>query len=161
VLAGDPRGAAWAAARVRQAVRAAVDAGLWPVVVVVGPGSELIRGALAGLPVVTCTGADASPDEVLRRGLARLAECAPAARGLVLLGCEGPSPGPSHLGALAATAHREGKPIAASTRGGALCVPALFTAALFGELGRSVGGDAQVVLQADPARVARVELEGP
>jgi molybdenum cofactor cytidylyltransferase len=158
VLAGDPRGEAWAAARVRQAVRAAVDAGLWPVVVVIEPGNAFVRGALAGLPVVTCTGDGVAPGQGLRLGLARLAECAPSARGLVLLGCDGPSPGASHLAALAAAAHREGTPIAASARDGTPCVPALFAAALFGELEGSDDGDARTVLAADPARIARVEL---
>jgi molybdenum cofactor cytidylyltransferase len=163
VLAGSAM--AWAAgpepsARARQAVRAALDAGLWPVVVVVDEGTDLVRGSLAGLPVVTCTGADDEyPGGALRVGLARLAECAPAAQALILLRCDGPSAHAGHLAALATAARREGKPIAASAQRGALCVPALFAAGLFPELARSGGRDARTLLDADAGRVVAVELQ--
>ena len=140
------------AAEVQEVVHAAVDAGLWPVVVVVGASTELLRGALAGLPVVTCTGTEGG---AVRLGLARLAECAPGARAMVLLRCDHPAAGARHLAALAAAAERERKPIAASTRGGALGAPALFDAALFAELEHAADERA---LLADPARVAAVEL---
>jgi molybdenum cofactor cytidylyltransferase len=155
-MAGLPRREPTAA--VRQAVRAAVEAGLWPVVVVVGAGTDLIRGTLAGLPVVTCAGAE--PGCAIRLGLARLSECAPGARAVVLLRCDGPPARAGHLDALAAAAIREGKPIAASAHDGALGVPALFAAALFPELARAGDPDGVPVLAADPGRVVRVDV-GP
>lgn len=145
---------------VRRAARAAVDAGLWPVVVVVGDRAEEVRAALAGLPVVTvANGAFAEGlAESIRLGLERLAECAPEASGVVLLACDQPAVRAGHLRALAA-ARREESPLAASSYSGAVGMPVLVPAALFPEL-RSLAGETGCaeLLMRHAARVAPVPL---
>ncbi|ACL63687.1 conserved hypothetical protein [Anaeromyxobacter dehalogenans 2CP-1] len=146
---------------VHRAARAAVEAGLWPVVVVVGACAEEVRAALAGLPVATVLNRDhaAGVSGSLRRGLARLGECAPSLAGAVILACDQPGVDAAHVAALAGALRVSGRPVAASTDGGALLVPALFSAALFPEL-RALDGDegAERLLSRDPARVAPVPL---
>jgi molybdenum cofactor cytidylyltransferase len=148
-------------ALVRRAARAAVEAGLWPAVVVVGARCDEVRAALAGLPVVTVSNPAFAEGMAgsIRLGLARLVECAPAVRGVVLLACDQPAVVAAHLTALAAAARREGKPIAASAYGGTVGVPALFAAALFPEL-LALTGDtgARRLLASDAARVTAVPL---
>jgi molybdenum cofactor cytidylyltransferase len=153
---------------VRRAARAAVEAGLWPVVVVVGDRTEEVRAALAGLPVVTV--ANGVPARGLsgsiRLGLQRLAECSPAARGVVLLACDQPAVKADHLRALAAAPRRDA-PLAASSYAGAVGMPALFPGSLFAELlarhaARVVpvplpGGELDVDTPEDWARAQRLE----
>lgn len=148
---------------VRRAARAAVDAGLWPVVVVVGAEQDAVRAALAGLPVATVQNPDfeAGMAHSLARGLARLSECAPDASGVVVLACDQPAVTAGHLGALVDAAGGEGKPIAASGYGGTEGVPAFFGRAVFDEL-RALTGDAGAkrVIAHDASRVATVPLAG-
>jgi molybdenum cofactor cytidylyltransferase len=148
---------------VRRAARVAVDAGLWPVVVVVGARCDEVRGALAGLPVATVSNPEfeAGLAGSIQRGLARLSECAPGALGVVLLTCDQPLVEPAHVAALVEAARATGRPIAASSYADALGIPALFAAALFAEL-HALSGDAggRALLARDPDRVARVPLPG-
>lgn len=148
---------------VRRAARAAVEAGLWPVVVVVGAEQDAVRGALAGLPLVTVCNPDYAAGMAisLRHGLARLSECAPAASGAVVLVCDQPGVSAAHLAALVDAAARSGRPVAASTYADALGVPTFFAAALFPEL-RALAGDqgARAVILRDPGRVIPVPLPG-
>ncbi len=153
-LAGEPL--------VRRAARAAVEAGLWPVVVVVGDRAEEVRAALAGLPVVTV--ANAVPGqgvaESIRLGLERLAECAPDARGVVVLACDQPMVHAGHLQALAA-AQRDPGALVASRCGDALGVPALVPVALFPELRALTGeGGCGDLLARHAAQVVSVPLPG-
>ena len=145
---------------VRRAARATVEAGLWPVVVVVGERADEVRAALAGLPVVTVACADLAEGvpASLRVGLRRLTECAPAAFGVLVLWCDQPAVRASHLRALA-SARGPGAPLAASVVAGSLALPALFPAELFAEL-RSLSSDAgcdDILTRLGP-RVARVPL---
>jgi molybdenum cofactor cytidylyltransferase len=148
---------------VRRAARAAVDAGLWPVVVVVGAAQDAVRAALAGLPVATVQNPDyeAGMAHSLARGLSRLSECAPEASGVVVLACDQPAVTAVHLSALVEAAGRERKAIAASAYGGTAGVPAFFGRAVFAEL-RALEGDAGArgVVARDPARVVAVPLAG-
>lgn len=142
----------------RRAARATVEAGLWPVVVVVGERADEVRAALAGLPVVTVACADLSEGGAasLRVGLGRLSECSPAVLGALVLWCDQPAVRAGHLRALAAARGPEA-PLAASVVAGALGLPALFPAELFEEL-RSLAGDrgcANLLARLGP-RVARV-----
>lgn len=145
---------------VRRAARGAVEAGLWPVVVVVGAHADEVRLALAGLPVATVTNRDHGTGlaSSLRRGLARLDECAPGLAGAVILGCDQPLVPPAHLSALAATL-AVGRDAAASTYGGTRGLPASFAAALFPAL-RALEGDAGpcAVLGEDPERFGALPL---
>ena len=147
---------------VRRAARVAVEAGLWPVVVVVGDRAEEVRAALAGLPVVTVANAVVLQglSGSIRVGLERLAECAPGARGVVMLACDQPAVQASHLRALAA-AQRDPAALVASSYGGALGVPTLVPAALFSELRALTGeGGCGDLLVRHAARVVPVPLPG-
>lgn len=147
---------------VRRSARAAVEAGLWPVVVVVGDRAEEVRAALAGLPVVTVANAAFSRglSGSIRLGLERLTECAAAARGAVVLACDQPAVGAEHLRALAAAAGGASA-LVASTYGGSLGIPALFPVAFFDEL-RALAGEAGCadVLALHAGRVIPVPLAG-
>lgn len=146
---------------VRRAARLAVDAGLWPVVVVVGARCEQVRAALAGLPVATTAVKDLAEglSGSIRCGLARLTECAPRIGGVVLLACDQPLVEAAHLAALVAAAEATGAPIVASAYGGGVGLPALFGAPVLAELA-ALDGDAgaRSVLTRDPARVVAVPL---
>jgi molybdenum cofactor cytidylyltransferase len=132
VLAAELRdGDAWAA----HAVRAALEAGLWPVVAVVGERAEEVRAALAGLPVATVAAGHArGPGGAIRLGLGRVSECAPAARGVVLVGGGPPAVDARQLRALPAAARPPAGAVVASRRGGVVGLPAFFPAAAFVEL---------------------------
>lgn len=143
---------------VRRAARTAVDAGFWPVVVVVGAEGDRVRSVLAGMPLVTVRDTDCRASAI-RAGLKRLKVCCPELRGTVVMGCGPPFADEHHLDALAQAARREGKPLAASSFGGALGEPAVVLAELFGELVALEGDDGAPSLMAgDPARVASVAL---
>lgn len=163
VLAGEEAGAHGAAAGreppVRVAARACVEAGLWPVAVVVRRDAEEARAALAGLPVATALDDAPRPGRAtgIRRGLARLRECAPGLRGVAVLDCAEAPADAAHLAALAAALHAGGRPIAASMQDGALGLPALFAAEVLPELLALAGGQgAAEVLAREPSRVTAV-----
>lgn len=167
VLAGEATGTPWTTAGreppVRSAARAAVDAGLWPVAVVVARDAEEARAALAGLPVATALDDAPHPDRStgIRRGLARLRECAPGLRGVVVLDCPASPVDAAHLAALAVALQAGGRPIAASALDGALGLPALFAAEILPELLALAGGQgAAEVLARDPTRVTPVPPAG-
>ncbi len=122
-----------AAARICGAVRAALDAGLWPVVAVVGDRADLLRAALAGLPVATVAHAGFARGlgGAIRLGMKRVTECAPAARGVVLVG-GALDVDARQLRALAAAARANA--VAASRRSDAVGLPAFFPASSFVEL---------------------------
>jgi molybdenum cofactor cytidylyltransferase len=121
--------------RIRHAVRAALEAGLWPVVVVVGDPVDEVRAALAGLPVATVANEAFTAGHAgsLRLGLSRVAECAPASRGVVVVACDGRVDA-AHLCALAEAARRQAGALAASSQEGRVGLPAFFAARLFREL---------------------------
>jgi CTP:molybdopterin cytidylyltransferase MocA len=167
VLADDPLPVVGAPSRlleldgeplVRRAARTAVDAGLWPVVVVVGAEGDRVRSMLAGMPLVTVRDTE-SRASAIRAGLRRLKVCCPELRGTVVMGCGPPFADEHHLDALARAAGREGKPLAATSFGGALGEPAVVLAELFAELAALVGDDGTPALAAgNPGRVAAVAL---
>jgi molybdenum cofactor cytidylyltransferase len=142
----------------RRAARVAIEAGLWPVVVVVGDRAEEVRAALAGLPVVTAGIAARSGGQAgaLRLGLERLRECAPSARGVAVLACDPALVEADHLRALV-TAGGGTRP-AATSYAGRLWLPALFHASHFPAL-RALGGDAEALLAQLSLEVASVTLQ--
>lgn len=147
---------------VRRAARVALEAGLWPVVVVVGDRAEEVRAALAGLPVVTVANAVVLQglSGSIRVGLERLTECAPGARGVVMMACDQPAVQAGHLRALAAAQRNPGA-LVASSYAGALGVPALVPAALFPELRALTGeGGCGELLSRHAPRVVPVPLPG-
>jgi molybdenum cofactor cytidylyltransferase len=148
---------------VRRAARTALDAGLWPVVVVLGARCDEVRAALAGMPLATVHNAAFAEGLAgsIRAGLHRLRVCAPAVKGAVLLACDQPLVDPAHLGALATAAESAGKPIAASAYAGTLGMPALFAASIFPELLRlQADAGARRVIAREEARVTSVPLAG-
>lgn len=141
---------------VRAAARAAVEAGLWPVVVVIARDGDETRAAVAGLPVATVLDDVERPDAStgIRRGLARLRECAPRLRGAVILDCAPPGADAARLAALAADFAAGGRPMAACDQPGGLRLPALFAAEVLPELlSLTHGQGAAELLLRDPARV--------
>jgi molybdenum cofactor cytidylyltransferase len=148
---------------VRRAARTAMDAGFWPVVVVLGACGDEVRAVLAGMPLATISNPAfaAGLAGSIRAGLHRLRVCAPDVKGAAFLACDQPMVEPPHLGALVAAVQRTGRPIAASAYGGALGVPALFAASLFPELLGLQGDEgAPRVIAREAARVAAVPLAG-
>lgn len=118
---------------VRRAARGALDAGLWPVVAVVGDYADEVRAALAGLPVATVaqTAEERGPGGSVRIGLRRVTECAPGARGVVLVACGSPALDPWQLRALVGAAGERAGALAACRREGRLALPAFFPAVAF------------------------------
>jgi molybdenum cofactor cytidylyltransferase len=148
---------------VRRAARCATDAGLWPVVVVLGARADEVRAVLAGMPVATITNPAFAEGlgGSIRLGLHRMRVCAPEVKGAVFLACDQPLVEPTHLIALVEAARAAGRPIAASSYGGALGVPALFAASMFPELLKLPGdAGARRVIAREPARVAAVAFPG-
>lgn len=148
---------------VRRAARAATEAGLWPVVVVLGARADEVRAALAGLPVATVAnpGFASGIGGSIKVGLHRLRVCSPEVKGVIFVACDQPLVQPAHLAALAAAAQAGGKPIAASAYGGALGIPAFFDASVFPELLKLHGdAGARGVIAREAARVASVPLPG-
>jgi len=146
---------------VRRCARLAMDAGLWPVVVVLGARADEVRAVLAGMPLATVTNPAFAEGlgGSIRVGLHRLRVCAPDVKGAVFLACDQPLVEPAHLGALAQAALAGDKPIAASAYGGTLGVPALFAASIFPELLKLPGdAGARRVIAREPGRVASVPL---
>jgi molybdenum cofactor cytidylyltransferase len=144
---------------VRRAARVAVEAGFWPVVVVLGPGADRVRSALAGMPLVTAHNPEHEEGlaSSIRTGLRRLRVCCPDLRGAMLLACDQPDVDEAHLDALAQAAQAEHKTIAASAYGDDLGVPALVLAEVFPELLALTGDlDARALLGSDRSRVAAV-----
>lgn len=149
-------GEAW----VRRAARAALEAGLWPVVAVVGEHPDGVRGALAGLPVATVanTEYERGPGGSIRLGLRRVTECAPAARGVVLVGCEPPGADARLLRSLPAAASERGA-VAALRRADGVGLPAFFPAAAFDSLaGLADEEGCAELLRRHAAGVVAVEL---
>lgn len=146
---------------VRRAARSAMDAGLWPVVVVLGARADEVRAVLAGMPIATVTNVAFAEGlgGSIRVGLHRLRSCAPDVKGAVFLACDQPLVEAAHLVALAEAARDGDKPIAASSYGGTLGVPALFAASIFPELLKLPGdsGARRVILR-EAARVVSVTL---
>lgn len=143
---------------VRAAARAAVEAGLWPVVVVIARDADEARSAVAGLPVATVLDDVEQPDAStgIRRGLARLRECAPRLRGALILDGAAPAAGGAELAALLTAFSAGGRPIAACERAGGPGLPAIFSAEVLPELLALVHGEgADDLLMRDPARVTR------
>lgn len=128
--------------RLRRSVRAALDARLWPVVVVVSDPADEFRASLAGLPVATVANANVAAGQAaaLRLGLKRVSECAPDAVGVVVVACDPPVEA-DHLRALAAAARPRRGALAASSHDGQLGLPVFFPAAVFPELRALAAGE--------------------
>jgi molybdenum cofactor cytidylyltransferase len=147
------------ASLLRRAVRSAVDAGVGPVVVVLGAGGERARAELDGHacalvldPALTARGMNAS----LAAGVAAL----PAGvEGAVVLLADMPLVGPEAVRAVVARHRATGAPIVATRYGDALAPPVLYARALLAELAGGGDGDGigRALLRRHHDRVETVE----
>lgn len=144
----------------RRTVRAALEAGCAPAIVVLGSEAERMRGELAGLaaiPVVNEGWAEGMGSS-LRRGMEALGAGEAEPDGVVLLVCDQPGLTAEHLRGLMDRHVAEGKGITASGYGGKAGVPAVFSRELFAEL-LTVEGDrgAREVIRRHGGEVGVVE----
>lgn len=119
-------------AMVRRAARLCLQAGLAPVLVVVGCAADEVAAALEGLGVSVVPNPD-WPEGMaasLRAGVAALPPDCPA---VLLLPCDQPALSADLLAALAAAHEADRSATVASAYGGGLGVPALFPRARFPE----------------------------
>ena len=118
---------------VRRAAKRALDAGLDPVVVVLGHEAENVRAALAGLDVRFVTSPEpAGPTSVsLHEGLRALGAKVPAT---VVMLADMVHVSATMLRALAESSRAAGAPLEVSRYGDVLAPPLLFTRALWPEL---------------------------
>lgn len=124
---------------IRRAVRAAVDGGLDPVVVVLGHEAERVRAELSGLPFRAVL----NPDHARGVGtslLVGVAEVPISAAALVVLLADMPFVTASMIGAVVERHRATGAPVVVSRYGETEAPPTLFDRSLFAEL-LAIAGD--------------------
>lgn len=144
-----------------RAATAALSAGLWPVVVVLGANQALIRPALARLPVL-CVDNAAWPEGMassLRAGIATLAAFSRSVPGALVALCDQPALSAQIINQLRQAAAAAPGGIAAARYGGHVGAPACFRAEHFPMLRALIGEQgARAALQSLGERVAPVDL---
>jgi molybdenum cofactor cytidylyltransferase len=154
----------------RRAAEAAVAAECGPVVVVLGAQREAVASELAGLPVriVEHPEWSAGPGGSLVAGVRALTAgdaaaggAAPAVDAVLVMLCDQLRVDSSHLRALVEAWRRTGAAVVASAYEETRGVPALFSRAVFPELG-ALGPEqgARGVIAREPSRVMEVPLPG-
>lgn len=144
---------------VHRAARTALEAGLAPVLVVVGCRGDQVAAAVADLPVeiVENPGWQAGQSRSVLAGLAALPAGAHAA---IFLACDQPLLDPLTLERLRATWRKTGAAAVAPVFGERRGSPVLFARELFGELAGIAGDEGgRQVLGRHVGRIAHVELE--
>lgn len=152
---------------IERAIRLANEAGVTPVLAVLGAHYERI---CATVPLHTPDGAIVVNNDRWRKGISTsihaglraLEAIAPQAAGVMILGCDQPRLTAGHLRALLTTFGEQTEPaIAASAYAGALGVPAVFPREVFPGL-RALSGDkgARVLLMQPPCPLVAVEFPG-
>ncbi len=113
---------------VHRAARVALEAGLAPVIVVVGCHEAEVGAACAGLPVqqVMNEGWAEGMASSIRVGVKHLVSRAPRAEAVLLLACDQPAVDADFLLSLLRTYLAEPERIIAAAYGGGLGIPALF-----------------------------------
>ncbi len=143
---------------IEHAARTAIDAGLHPVVVVIGSRADDVRAAIQS-PVTIVENArwTEGMSTSLRAGLQALPEDVDAA---IMLLVDQPRVGADHLRALIEAYRESGKPIVGSAFQGRRASPTLFDRSLFAELMRVAGDEGgRSIVQANMDRVLLVEAE--
>ena len=142
---------------VRRAVRAASEAGCFPLVVVVGRDQTKIATELAGLPVILV------PNENWELGLGTSIRAGitvlPKVDAVILLVCDQPHLDAGILRRLIEAHERTQQPIVASAYAGTLGVPSLFAASCFGDLcslGDAEG--AKAIITSRPNETAAIDF---
>ena len=147
-----------------RAIRIASEAGLSPLLAVLGAHFELIRASIqspAAIPLHNDHWRQGMGSSI-EAGMRALRVCAPEARGVLLMGCDQPRLTADHLRALLAAFESRPSPvIVASSYAGVHGVPAVFPGETFADL-RALRGDkgARSVVKEAPVPVVAIELEG-
>ncbi len=144
---------------VRHAARAAVEAALRPIVVVLGPDADLLAGQLSDLPVHTVahSGWARGIGSSLKVGLECLTALAPGTDAVIVAVCDQPHLSSSVLTRLGRAYRGSSAAIVASAYTRVAGVPALFDRAVFPEL-RALGDrdGARTLIALDPERTLTV-----
>jgi molybdenum cofactor cytidylyltransferase len=121
---------------VRRAARAALAAGLSPVVVVLGHQAALAAAALEGLPCRLAVNPDPTRGQgsSLALGLADLSDSGESVAAAVVLLADMPLVTASLISSLVERWRGGGAPLVLADYGGVVAPPALYSRALFGEL---------------------------
>ena len=125
----------------RRAALAALGAGCHPVIVVTGAYAELSRRELDGLDVreVLNTHWETGMASSVQAGVEGLVSADADAEAAVFMLCDQPHVTADVISGLVAAHRATGRPVIASTYGGSIGVPALFSRTLFAELTRLDG----------------------
>jgi CTP:molybdopterin cytidylyltransferase MocA len=146
-----------------RAVEAALASPTWPVVVVLGAHAERIRPVLAPLPVLITENPAWSEGMAasLRTGIMTLRQFSRHLDAALLALCDQPAFSTATIEQLIATQRASGRSIVAARYAGRNGAPALFLREHFPALAALTGEEgARVLLNADPARVAAIDLPG-
>ena len=144
-----------------RAAEAALAAGLWPVIVVLGAHAEKIRPALARLPVLPVENAawNEGMAASIRAGIGALQQFSRAMDGAVVALCDQPAFSAETVARLVGAQVATGKGIAAARYLGRQGAPALFLQRHFAALAALTGEEgARALLNDSPAEVAAVDL---
>ena len=143
-------------------VNACLDAGLWPVVVVLGANFELIKPALARLPVVCVVNAGWAEGMAssLRTGIAALGQFSRTVPAALICLCDQPGFNAQAAQKLESALGAETeKGIAAARYDGRLGAPVIFRRKYFAELSALTGDQgARVLLKSRAEEVVAVDL---
>lgn len=144
-----------------RAIEAALAAPVWPVVVVLGANAVAIRPVIGHLPVLVVENPAWSEGMAasIREGVATLRQFSRTLDAAVLALCDQPGFSAATVESLLAAHRATGRGIVAARYAGRLGAPALFAREHFAALTALTGEEgARDLLNADPARVAAVEL---
>ena len=144
-----------------RAIEAALAAPVWPVVVVLGANAVAIRPVIGHLPVLVIENPAWSEGMAssIREGVATLRQFSRTLDAAVLALCDQPGFSAATVESLLAAHRATGRGIVAARYTGRLGAPALFAREHFAALTALTGEEgARDLLNADPARVAAVEL---
>ena len=144
-----------------RAIEAALAAPVWPVVVVLGANAVAIRPVIGHLPVLVIENPAWSEGMAasIREGVATLRQFSRTLDAAVLALCDQPGFSAATVESLLAAHRATGRGIVAARYSGRLGAPALFAREHFAALTALTGEEgARDLLNADPARVAAVEL---
>ncbi len=143
----------------RHAAQVALDAGLGPVLVLLGAEAERCAPALEGLAVhvIVCDGWREGVGATIRAAAEAASAFTPPVDALILTTCDQPAVGPGHLRRLADAYRNGGARLVGSAYTGIVGIPALFDRSSFPSLA-SLRGDqgAKSVLSAGGAGLAAV-----
>lgn len=144
-----------------RATAAALDAGAWPVVVVLGAHAEKIRPVLARLPVLIVENSS-WPEGMaasIRTGITTLTQFSRTHDAALIALCDQPAFSPTVIAQLLAAQHTTGRSIVAARYSSRHGAPALLLREHFPALTALTGeAGARDLLNGDSARIAAVDL---